>query len=967
MKRQLFTLAAAVCFPYLAGATVSTWINNGTLTFPPQIDATNMVNNGTMGTFSTSLPFDTSNTQNFTNNGAMSGSVGFRFDTAPRNSSGVLIAPRRPARNFFNRIGATVTSVDGFLPNFAYTGSYLWIDATNIVNQGTLTAGAAGEIKLSGTNVNLTRSGLQIGSIQPRGSGNGETNFFPDNAIYDLFWAQTNMTFDSSQILTFFGTNMLVLSPPFDILPWDPPLTYQIGFLNPINAAYSNFVGGTTLTITNIDGSTSETNVVTNFVRQAVFVEVNNRTNVGVSITFGPSSYPTNRFRSARVNLTIPNTNAVTQSPELNTISFLDTLASEPERGLRFNINDGTYRPANYILSRIPLSAGSSPNVFVTTNFFHGRDFADPVVTGEYSGYGAEIDNVTSRPPFVPGGTVTNMPGRVRIIADNLDMSRARIRGEGLVSLQVRNTIESSNAVVDCENLSFNLTSTTGNLRVQNLMKESVARLRGDVYAWSGLWTNSITQLIENYVIDEEEGTATLEPVTNIINVSLHALLLDAQVLLTALPVLVHDFRAISDNVVINDSGSVVQNFFVQGTSLTVNGSLNLTGVLYDWVVTNAPNLLYFTNTGSFNIPNEAHFGDDRPSGYLTFINRGAINTYSANIRSAYVENGGQINAPGSVVIDAESAKLENGGIDVGYDVSINAAVLRLNRQIINADIGSLYLLVTNTLADTGGGASNVVTVHSGFHLPVKPAFGDLLGTRFVSSPLLFAESVHTWAGEDRGATVAGFSNNAAIGQLALSVGYDSLLTFAGASTTPGETNALYVDYLELDASVAGNLAATLNIAPNLIIYFANANVPVETLDGQFNGRLRWVRNFAGPNSSVPVVINGVVVMVNRALRESLQIDSDADGLANGYDPSPFDPVVFTVTPMPGPPPYAVISWRAAVDTIYTVEWATNFALPAWQWLLTTNNPWPTNANISVRDPDPMGPGPRFYRVYYTP
>src|SRR5437762_2929320 len=77
-------------------ATDAFYINNGLVTFPPQIDATNFVNNGTFD-FSanpTVFPFDTSSTQNFTNNGTMFGSVGFQFDNAPASSG-----TRRPAAN----------------------------------------------------------------------------------------------------------------------------------------------------------------------------------------------------------------------------------------------------------------------------------------------------------------------------------------------------------------------------------------------------------------------------------------------------------------------------------------------------------------------------------------------------------------------------------------------------------------------------------------------------------------------------------------------------------------------------------------------------------------------------------------------------------------------------------------------------------------------------------------------------
>src|SRR6266436_4881249 len=94
----------------LGWATDQFYINNGNVTFPPQIDAVNFINNGTFDfSFNPTLfPFDTSNTENFTNNGTMFGSVGFRFDNAP-SVSGIRV----PAASFRNRLAGTITSADG--------------------------------------------------------------------------------------------------------------------------------------------------------------------------------------------------------------------------------------------------------------------------------------------------------------------------------------------------------------------------------------------------------------------------------------------------------------------------------------------------------------------------------------------------------------------------------------------------------------------------------------------------------------------------------------------------------------------------------------------------------------------------------------------------------------------------------------------------------------------------------------
>src|SRR5207249_11333495 len=115
------------------------YLNAGTVTCPPQIDAVNFINNGSFD-FSlnpTTFPFDTSNTQNFTNNGTMFGSVGFRFDNSPSTNG-----TRRPAANFRNRLAGAVTAADGRLilsieangtpvQNTLLDPSYLLVSATN--------------------------------------------------------------------------------------------------------------------------------------------------------------------------------------------------------------------------------------------------------------------------------------------------------------------------------------------------------------------------------------------------------------------------------------------------------------------------------------------------------------------------------------------------------------------------------------------------------------------------------------------------------------------------------------------------------------------------------------------------------------------------------------------------------------------------------------------------------------------
>src|SRR5205085_5152065 len=193
----------------------------------------------------------------------------------------------------------------------------------------------------------------------------------------------------------------------------------------------------------------------------------------------------------------------------------------------------------------------------------------------------------------------------------------------------------------------------------------------------------------------------------------------------------------------------------------------------------------------------------------------------------------------------------------------------------------------------------------------------------------LSAEVDHIWAATDIGASAGGFQNNTALGRLTLTPGlaegtFPPLFFFAG----NGGGNALYVDLLDL--SKLADYQNELQINPDLVIYFAAANLsftpprtngvplqPEEYLDGQFGGHLRWVKNFAGPNSSVAVIINGVSVMVNRGLRNSLLIDSNGNGIPNGLDPYPFNtaPLVAKLAAKQ-PPLTAVLSWNGIANKV---------------------------------------------------
>ncbi|HZR19686.1 MAG TPA: hypothetical protein VFE51_20545 [Verrucomicrobiae bacterium] len=1020
--RRLCLLILSALLPEVAPAADSIWLNTGTITTAPQIDATNFVNSGAI-TIASTLPFETSDTLNFTNSGTMFSIPGWFFDDSAPN-----LGVRRAADNFVNLNGGDIEAIDG--GGFVVIGSggaggggasssfpsYLFVDATNVVNKGTLAVGGNGWLKIRGTNVNLARSALEVTPIQGNGSFTiNQTNFLSDVGISDVYWGQTNITFNSSRVWD--GT--IATAPPHGVQQGIGGGFFLRSFsISPsVVSGYSNTTTFTAITLTNVDGSTTNVLVPTNIVKQAVFVAISDPSIMSAAVTYTPSSSPTNPFQSVAVQLSLSSTNVITQENEPVFLYFYDTLASETNRGLFVNSASTALppfvsaRPANYNLSRLDTRGiffrGTPGNIFPDANFLYDpTTFSNAVVSGEYAGYAAFVDNLASEPPPLTPGTVTNFPGRAQVYADTLDLRNTRIRGEGEVIVQANHLISSAGAAIDCENLSYTLGSTNGQLHVAGLSKDSVIRMKGTLYAWSGLWSNQMNLIItNNYIVTNTVDTngvitgtnAISSPITNAISVGLYALILDGSGLAARLPVITWELVTHSTNIVVDDNLRVVETLFLDGQSFTLNGNLSLTSTtlqnifgqgvttsLLDWFGTNAPGLLYFTNNGSLSVPDQAHFGDDRPIPYSDFVNKGTLTIGSLDVLSTYIENDGTINANvGPLDLVGQIGEFQGGQTLSSGDLNFAFGDLKFLGHTIST-VGAINFDVTGALSDAGPTSANTFTTANGFNLLVKPNTGDLLGTTVQDSPPNFVEVDHVWAAEDRGATAAGFANNEALGQLVLSAHNNNALQaplffFTG---TNGQ-RALYVDLLDL-TSLGSNYTDILEIDPSFTIYYAAAKLgftpppnaaglpqePEEFLNGQFGGHLVWDSSFAGPNSSVDVVINGVTVSVNRALRFSKIIDSNNNGLPNFYDPFPFDanPLVLSASRSAQPAPAGVaVSWNAAPHKSYQVEYMSDVLHSGWQPLTTYTHNSASSSTVTIWDTNAPAGAHRFYRVKTTP
>jgi hypothetical protein len=990
MKRFLLIFVLVAVLAVAGHATDALYHNIGTVICddPPQVDASVFLNDGsfcaqiqlnTPGLLiligpNTTLPYTTQNTLWFTNNNIMQAGPGFQLDYI--TDDGI----HHPAASIVNSAGGA----NG--PANIFGTQFVLLSATNMVNKGLLEVGSFGLMQLSGQNLNLARGGLLVDAASGGGACIPDTslsdpnltptNFFPFSGIVqDDYWGAGTVTnLASDQIVQQRGASIAVQSPFHAV-------TNNFGFgrvrVGPL-ASPATFVR------TNSPSST-------NSIVQAIFVGSSFGrldSNVTTQVRFVDNTYPDNNpspngFRTAVVEFRSVAENPVTGQPIIYSLYLVDQLATTTNLNTITNLSAGTQRPAPYIVDIYPPCSfflnSSSTNADFTNTMVYSSTFSNRVVTANYAGYEAFLAAPTG------GGTLSsNTPGRIDIEANNLDLTGTRIRGESIVSIKTPHLVGSSGLIVDAPNINYNIGSTNGLLSVSgdDLAVSQVQRFGGFINAWSGFWTNFASQVVTNIGPDPNDTNVPPMIVTNLatntIEAAIHVLIVDAAGLVTTSPVLLNDFSASSTNIVLNDTVDAGAHFAINGDSLTVNGTLSLG--TSDWASTNV-HLKSLTNNGTIFVPDVMQLGDAaRP--YASVVNNaaGSLSAFSVTIDADFFQDSGDITAGAFLNLNTRSGKLEGGSLAAGNNLSISAQDLKMTGY--QQSSATFSLAVTNSLTDAGAGASNTLTCNNGFNLVVKPTIGDLFGTTFQTQAGQFQEANHIWSAEDRGPNPAGFVNNAAIGHLIINAVDTSFVTFSGS----GANNGLYVDFLDLRGAAQANLQSVLALDTNIVIYFADANVSAESLDGQFadaqkpDGRLRWVSSFAGPNSSVDILrLNGQTAKMNRALRFSTTIDSDGDGVPNGFDCYPYqDPAAWNCsgsTNGPGPLVTIVsgtttrsvaVSWSALPSGIYQVEYTTNLTKPAWQPLLNYTNVPVTSGALAIQDPSILsGDAQRYYRLRF--
>jgi hypothetical protein len=1008
----------------VGGQTIPLYVNNDFIRgVPPQIDAAAFLNTGFMDLFipapalasADAQPFETLNTRSFTNRGIMLSTLGFRFRHATGSGAG-------PAQNFVNVgsiIGEDVAQSDtigGFaIPNRGYARSWLFVESSNVVNSGMLSAGEGGLLKVEGRNLDLRRGGLRASFSQTRQLSTNlyEDRVFNTNAFYanppgifDNYWGMgTNGSFNGGGGLPlnisdftssgFMPPNMVFARPhevrtnifsSLDIGTVIPNLVF-----NPVFNEINNRYPYSAFAYTNMVGDSNAISIVT-------FVSTNiNNGEVTANVRYTASNLPDvdRPVLFPVVEVTMRTFDPAIGDFVTNNLYLTDRLAALSNRTFSVNVfansfidleNNG-WRPNNYRVSRtrnqywsnsVPPNtqfrydshifsfqeaSTSVPYLYTAYSLFFNRQRVD-IVTNLLQVLDPDRDDIV-RNPYLPAALYepTNQSGRASIISQGaLDLRRTRLLAERFIEIKSPHIEYDQSTLLNAPFMSLRLGSTNGHLALDNLLPETVKRNQGFVRMHTSAWTNSLISF-------DSDGNS------NSLNMERYVWIVDLENLFQTNVVSIYEGEFTADNILIDDVLRLTRSFVVDATNVTIgaNGQILPRGQIMNINRGNFPRLVNFTNFGLISVTGRLAYGEAPGSKLQSWHNLGGDSIGSGHyIRAAEMQNSGLISSYlGASEIHVDKLNLRDGEIKSAADTKLTVGDLRLRGAVVRSGAtvvqgqanivlpGRLTLDISGNLDDGGLGANNRLFTFDGFELVRLPATGDFLNTRLESFAPRFAEVTCRWAGADRGASAAGFVNNAAVGRLVLTGGVMSRTVIEPV----GQQNAIYVDFLEVSAPLAGDLANYLDIRPGMRIYYLQSNVLQETWAGIFGDRVQQVLAPVGAASTLVTLRNGQEFLVANWLLQSDTIDSDMDGIVNLHDENPFDDVKLTLTPASSGG--LQISWKGAPGTEYTLQYRDELNVGEWTNLMTKLvGMYP----LDLKYVDKVGVGKgRYYRVVYRP
>jgi hypothetical protein len=974
MKKNITAIFAALAFGLSAFASTTTiFVNTGSNTNIPEIDADSFYNSGYFATVKgvldgengvnkTQVPYATHDTLYYTNlyPGVMLGQPGFLFEDMTEsgtnyarsfyNTGTILAVDTQTEPEFYEVNGSTFFFQQGTGVSYP---SQILIAATNIFNgpNGSITVGADGLLQMYGKNIANNNSALVAGDLTGN-DANDVTSIdqaawieFQNNTstllgelftapptFFDLWWGITNVTGGTGVL------NLQTLST--GVTPAQPVTARGVGVGSvslPFNGQ-SVTIGSNVFSLSNEFATCVYSNAVdgTNVYYNIVCVNTNFvNTNISAQVLFARYDDASDYFLEAlkvTQNPTISDPNgmeAIVQFSE----PCLDVISGQSVSSSIYFLDGGAVfsNSVGYLTNTAWTSGYSRPSYFeVSTAMPAEWAFALPandpndaanlanLIAGN-GPYATYILNSTSPPgeayaaasyavqvgwdPEILDGVFpltqelfgsavvdipdpTAEPARIDIEGSQVDLTDARIRAEGMFTLAATNLAGGALAGRDWGAANASLGATNGSLLISNIFPQSFTRLRGDIFAWSANW----------YLVQ------TNATVTN--NVAFHLLVVDQSLQGSFNPTVRNLALTGQESIDVEDPITVLNQALFETTNLTINSTVYLTQNASSFFGTNVPVMkeLFVNTNGVLEVDNVLDLGLDPTTNQISPANRqiyaisgignfGQIEATTLLFQSELFENDGVITSGGSMTIEAETLDMglaltnQRNTMLVDGNLILSAANIGVTNSTIitgytNAGSGGSLTLQTTSdgqITDfvpstptTGSVLNNFWQVTDGFNLPVKPATGDLFGTE-IKTIANSTTAQHIWAGRGDYTNVAdGFTNNVVIGHLLLSwQSTNALLHFTGA----GISNGMYVDYLELDTnslySTSTGYKSGLVIDPNLTIYFADCNFPIEKIT---NARLVWVTNFWGPNSTTWVTNRtntSQVCAVNAALADS--------------------------------------------------------------------------------------------------
>lgn len=1046
MNRILSVLLVLGTMVAAAAQTLPIYSNTGVNPNPIMVDAKIFFNSGAFtigeepkGLFSSGLlnpvmPYETQNTLSYQNLGVMTAIPGFNLEYI--DNSGI----HRPSTEIINGEGAVIQGQFANLaanitrqgyPNalFPLYGGLVTLNATNIVNRGTIQGFYAGEIRLTGQKVDLSYG--KVGStpidfstfrtaryvpdpvsFQATASVVTPTSFAPETDVQDQWWRYGYAALDpsgfASEVAAAGKTNISVDTGRFyidrtvrdNVTPesTDSPTT-RLVLANAKAFVWTNQPSATNKQIEIVFVSNDDTNVV-----------------VDVSWSNGPNQvdYPA---KTAYVRFTAIQPDLVRQGSDTVATQFVvaDTFGSQPLTQQLLNaLTKNSQAPTNIFAFRaypptfnppgsigfkpvgaIKTNSGFSPKIFThwtDKTITNGLAMTNQVTTNLYATWAGELVRLPSQavndivfvqtteldgttiydllaPTPIEGASITNLAGRVAISARELDLTGARIQGQGVVTIKTDNLKGSRGAVIDAPVLSYDLGSTNGVLQIRDLAKGSASRFGGQFAVYSTTFTNSaVTQIVEPPTTPDGTPTTNDVPLIAIYHVTVVR-----NSLSTKQDTVVNDLVLRSKDVEIQDTMYVDGKFQTTANNLTTRGEL-LFGSLTNFTQSNIPAVRNWTNIGTLAVESTVNVGGALPlTNMLDVIrNEGLIASSAVSLGAVQFELLGELYAEaGNISIVAGSFLSKGGSLLSGNSINLFANKADLT-GLISESGGKFAARVRDSLTDGGTAAPSSIASQYGIQISEKPSQSDLMGTTVEINVPAYSRATSTWAGSDLGKSVEGFTNNLALGVLKLETRSGGVAVFNG----PDAQNAIYVGKLSLGTRILATLTNAvvgdegINLPEGFTLYFASTstNTTPAKLDGLVTpggGKLVYLPLPGAPSGFVSVVNgDGRTVDVPNGVRFSTVLDSDGDGVPNNIDNSPFDVVAVGSVKLVGSTTREIeIQWDGAPGQAYEIQGTKDLVTSKWSSVKTLANPSAEKQRMTVRDPVDPADGFKAYRV----